>query len=175
MQLSPLQLLEYAVDSVEIRAVDGYDNAKRDPALVMPPQGMRMASDIGIAVLQEAASYSDFGLRFKLSVTAEPGTMLPYAVQVSMVGTVRMHDEPDRDKRQALALVNGISLLCGAARDVVAQITSRSRYGQMLLPTLNFAKLAEQQPHSVPASGKAIKAKARKSRDSHRKPKAVTA
>lgn len=154
MQLSPLQLLEYAIDRVEIRAIDGFDNSRRDPLLVMPPEGVRMGSEVGITVLQESEAFSDYGLKFTLTVSAEPPATLPYEVCVAMVGSVRMHGEPDRDKRQTLALVNGVSLLCGAVRDVVASVTSRARYGQMLLPTLNFAKLAEQasaSPRPVPA------------------------
>lgn len=159
MQLSPLQLMEYSFEGVSITPADGFDNAKRDPLLVFAPNGMKLQSEAGISILQETEAYSDYGLRFTLALSAKEDARTPYDVRVSVAGSVRMHGGGTQDQRQKLALVNGISLLCGVVRDLVASVTSRSRYGQMLLPTLNFAKLAEQQSAAVkPAPAKKAKA-----------------
>lgn len=172
MQLSPLQLLEYSLEGVSITPVDGFDNAKSDPLLAFAPEGMKLQSEAGISILREQEAYSDYGLRFTLALSAKEDASTPYDVRVSVAGSVRMHGGGTQDQRQKLALVNGISLLCGVVRDLVASVTSRSRYGQMLLPTLNFAKLAEQQHAAVsvapakkvkPATAKAASTKARPS------------
>jgi preprotein translocase subunit SecB len=144
MQLSPLQLLEYSLDGVSITPVDGFDNAKRDPLLVFAPNGMKLQSEVGMTLLQEHNDFSDYGLRLILALSPKEEAATPYEVRVGVVGSVRMHGGGTSEKRQKLALVNGISLLCGVVRDLVASVTSRSRHGQMLLPTLNFAKLADQ-------------------------------
>jgi preprotein translocase subunit SecB len=144
MQLSPLQLLEYSFDGVSITPVDGFDNSKRDPLLVFAPNDMKLQSEVGLAVLQEHKDLSDYGLRLILALGPKETVATPYEVRVSVVGSVRMQGGGTPEQRQKLALVNGISLLCGVVRDLVASVTSRSRYGQMLLPTLNFAKLADQ-------------------------------
>lgn len=152
MQLSPLQLMEYSFEGVSITPVDGFDNAKRDPSLVFTSDGMKLQSEAGIAVLKESEKHSDYGLRFTLVVSAKEGSAVPYEIRVCVAGGVRMHGGGTQEQRQNLALVNGISLLFGAVRDLVASVTSRSRYGQMLLPTLNFAKLAEQRVAAVGAA-----------------------
>ena len=157
MQLSPLQLMEYAFEGVSITPVDGFDNANRNPSLVFTSDGMKLQSEAGIAVSKESEKHSDYGLRFTLVVSAKEGSAIPYEIRVCVAGGVRMHGGGTQEQRQNLALVNGISLLFGAVRDLVASVTSRSRYGQMLLPTLNFAKLAEQH---VAAAGAATAQKA---------------
>jgi preprotein translocase subunit SecB len=173
MQLSPLQLMEYSLEGVSITPVDGFDNAKRDPLLVFAPDGMKLQSETGISILQEKEAYSDYGLRFTLALSAKEDARTPYDVRVSVVGSVRMHGGGTQDQRQKLALVNGISLLCGVVRDLVASVTSRSRYGQMLLPTLNFATLAEPQSVVVrPALAKKTKAAPSKARPGSARKKA---
>lgn len=157
MQLSPLQLMEYAFEGVSVTPVDGFDNAKRDPALVFTSNGMKLQSEAGIAVMNEGEKHSDYGLRFTLVVGAKEASAVPYDIRVTVAGGVRMHGGGTQEQRQNLALVNGTSLLFGAVRDLVASVTSRSRYGQLLLPTLNFSKLAEQRAAAVgaPTSQKA--------------------
>ncbi len=164
MQLSPLQLMEYSLDGVSITPVEGFDNAKRDPLLVFSPKGMTLHSEAGVAVLREKEDFSDYGLRFTLSLSTSEAAPTPYELRVSVAGSVRLHGGGTQEERQKLALVNGVSLLCGVVRDLVSSVTSRSRYGQMLLPTLNFSKLMEQQPAEAPAKkAKPAPAKARSS------------
>jgi preprotein translocase subunit SecB len=152
MQLSPLQLMEYSFEGVSITPVEGFDNAKRDPSLAFTSDGMKLQSEAGISVLKEGEKHSDYGLRFTLIVGAKEGSAVPYDIRVSVAGGVRLYGGGTQEERQKLALVNGISLLCGVVRDLVALVTSRSRHGQMLLPTLNFAKLAEQHVVAVSAA-----------------------
>ena len=156
MQLSPLQLLEYSLDGVSITPIDGFDNAKRDPWLVFSPNGMKLQSEVVFTVLQEHEKFSDYGLRLTLVLSPKEEAATPYEMRVSVVGSVRMHGGGSGDERRKLALVNGVSLLCGVGRERVASVTSRSRHGQMLLPTLNFAKLAE---HPLAGSSVATPAK----------------
>lgn len=157
MQLSPLQLLEYSFDGVSITPIDGFDNTQRDPLLVFSPNGMKLQSEVGFAVLQEQEGFSDYGLRLTMALSSTEEAATPYDVRVSVAGSVRMHGGGSREERQKLALVNGVSLLCGVVRDLVASVTSRSRHGQMLLPTLNFAKLAEH-----PMAGSTVTTPAKK-------------
>lgn len=159
MQLSPLQLMECVIEGVSIMPVDGFDNAQRDPSVVFALDGMQLQSEAGISALQETAPYSDYRLSFTLSLSTKAEAPTPYNVRVSVVGSVRMHGGGTQDQRQKLVLVNGVSLLCGVVRDLVASVTSRARYGQLLLPTLNFAKLAEAEPN-LPRKALAKKIKA---------------
>lgn len=156
MRLSPLQLLEYTFEGVSVAPVEGYEaDPKISPNLVFFPGKLAMSADTGLVLLTEEKSYSDFGLKLTLRVGPKEDKQAPYRVEVSVRGVVRMHltqSDGQAEERRVRALVNGVSLLYGVVREMVSGITSRSIHGQLLLPSLNFADLASQQPAAVQAS-----------------------
>lgn len=168
MQLSPLQLLEFAFEEVSVKPVLGFEGKRHEPGFVTAPGNLRMRADTGIALLAEHAKYSDFGLKLLLSVEPKDANSAPYEATVGVKGTFRMHqmdDMKDADERRTRALVNGVSILYGLVRDMVCTVTSRSIHGQMLLPTLNFSSLAAQGPELIEGAADARPAaKRRKSR-----------
>lgn len=153
MQLSPLQLMEYTFDGVSVIPVDGYvADPKFAPSLVFFPGKLAMSADTGLAVLDEQEKYTDYGVKLNLRVGPKEAAQAPYNIQVSVRGTVRMHltqDQGQAEERRVRALVNGASLLYGAVREMVSTITSRCAHGLLLLPSLSFQDLANQQPDSV--------------------------
>ena len=156
MKLSPLQLLDYAFDGVSVMPVDGYvADPKFPPALVFFPGKLAISAETGLQQLNEEKNYSDFKVLLKLRVGPKEGNQAPYQVQASINGVVRMHlsqADGQVDERRVRALVNGVSLLYGVIREMVSNITSRSVHGQLLLPSLSFADLANQPPDgSTPA------------------------
>jgi preprotein translocase subunit SecB len=162
VQLSPLQLLEYTFDGVSVTPVDGYvADPAFSPGLVFFPGKLAMSADTGHALLVEETSYSDYGVSLTLRVAPKEDAQAPYNIHVSVRGVVRMHlrqAEGQAEERRVLALVNGVSLLYGAVREMVSSVTSRSAHGPLLLPSLNFADLASHKsdqataPASVPSS-----------------------
>ena len=46
-----------------------------------------------------------------------------------------------QERKEQLALVNGFSVLYSAAREMLLNITARSAYGAVTLPTLSFVSL----------------------------------
>ena len=168
MQLSPLQLLEFAFEEVSIKTILRFEGKRHEPGFVTAPGDLRMRADTGIALLADHAKYSDFGLKLLLSVEPKEPNSAPYEANVGVRGTFRMHqmaDMKDGDDRRKRALVNGVSILYGLVRDMVCTVTSRSSHGQMLLPTLNFASLVNQSPESLgPASASPPAAQRRKAR-----------
>lgn len=147
MQLSPLQLLKYDFDGVSIKPIAEY---KADPdfssGLVFFPGKLSIAADTGYALIDEKDTYSDFGLKLGLRVGPKNDNDAPYVIDIRVQGVVRMHLTQSKtdlaEDRQQRAIVNGVSLLYGVAREMVSTITSRSIHGLMLLPALNFADLA---------------------------------
>jgi len=174
VQLSPLQLLEYTFEGISVSLTPGYDNTKRDPSAVVAPSNMTLESECGIADIQDKDAFSDYALKLVLKVAPSVQASAPYSLAVAVRGIFRMHrmkDEKDLPDRKNRALVNGISILYGVAREMVTTVTSRSAYGQMLLPTLNFTELAKTpaaasvtaQAKSAPVK-KPVKVRATKAR-----------
>ena len=165
MQLSPLQLLEYAFDGVSVVPVEGY---KADPAfapgLVFFPGKLAMSADTGLALLDEKEKYSDFGVKLTLRVGPKEDAQAPYNILISVRGVVRMHltqADGQAEERRVRALVNGASLLYGAVREIVSTITSRSAHGPMLLPSLSFADLATHKSDELAQAAISTSAKAK--------------
>lgn len=149
MQLSSLQLLEYTFDGISVMPIEGYvADPEFSTSLVFFPGKLALSADTGLALLTEEASYSDFGVRLTLRVGPKEDGLAPYQAQVSVRGVVRMHltqANGQAEERRVRALVNGVSLLYGAVREMVSNITSRSTHGQLLLPSLSFADLASHK------------------------------
>ena len=173
MQLSPLQLLKYTFDGVSVMPVDGYvADPNFPPELVFFPGKLAISAETGLQQLNEEKSYSDFTVLLKLRVGPKEGNQAPYQVQASISGVVRMHlsqADGQAEERRKRALVNGVSLLYGVIREMVSNITSRSVNGQLLLPSLSFADLANQPTDgntAAPAPGLTdAKRKIRKTRE----------
>lgn len=176
MHLSPLQLLEYTFDGISVMPVEGY---VADPAfpsgLVFFPGKLAMSAETGLVLLAEEPNYSDFGVKLTLRVAPKEDAQAPYNIQISVRGVVRMHlkqAEGQSEERRIRALVNGASLLYGAVREMVSNITSRSTHGPLLLPSLSFQDLAARKPDEVTAPALASSAPAKRKRPAARaKPK----
>lgn len=143
MQPSPLQLLQCSYESVNVTAVPDFDNTGRDPAFLMNPSGMRLSTETAVQDLEANAEFSDYAIRFVLAFEPKEINATPYRGELVLQAQVRMHGAKTPLDRKQLAVVNGVSLVYGMARDMVCTITARGLHGQMLLPTLNFRSLAE--------------------------------
>lgn len=153
MQLSPLQLLEYVFDGVSVQPVEGYKiDPEVSPNLVFFPGKLSISAEVGIDLLAEEPKYSDYGVSLALKVGPKSDELAPYEVHVTVKGLVRMHlvqADGQAEERRVRALVNGVSLLFGAVRELVVTITSRSVHGPFLLPSVSFADLASPKGEPV--------------------------
>ena len=74
-----------------------------------------------------------------------------YELELHVVGIVEVNGDMDKEKREAIAAVNGLSLLYGAAREMVLNITARAPHGPYCLASLNFAEVLKQaKPGPLP-------------------------
>lgn len=143
MQPSPLQLLQCSFESVNVTSVPDFDGDDRDPAFLMNPAGMKLSSETAVQDLETNAEFSDYAIRFVVAFEPKDANAIPYRGELVLQAQVRMHGAKSELDRKQLAVVNGVSLIYGIARDMVCTITGRGVHGQMLLPTLNFRSLAE--------------------------------
>lgn len=152
MQPSPLQLLQCSFESINVTSVPDFDNTDRDPAFLMNPSGMKLSTETAVQDLEANAEFSDYAIRFVLAFEPKDTNAIPYRGELILQAQVRMHGAKSPLDRKQLAVVNGVSLIYGTARDMVCTLTGRSVHGQMLLPTLNFRSLADsvQADHAEP-------------------------
>lgn len=144
MQPSPLQLLQCDFETVNVTANPDFNRARQDTAFAVPPQALRMSSATAVRDLECGDGWADYAIRFQLKFEPQESDTSPYRGELLLQAIVRMHGGATALERKQLAVVNGVSLIYGVARDMVCTVTSRSSHGQMLLPTLNFRALAQQ-------------------------------
>jgi hypothetical protein len=85
------------------------------------------------------------GVGFATGNEADKGPICPYMLDIQAIGVFTIADSVEEGKREQLVFECGAALVYGAIREMVANITSRSAFGRLMLPTPTFQGLYEQQ------------------------------
>jgi len=70
--------------------------------------------------------------------TPKPKENLPYAYSLQIIGFFEVHLKMPKANIEEIVKINGPAVLYGAAREIIAQTTSKGPWGPILLPTVNF-------------------------------------
>lgn len=144
LRLSPLQLREHGFTTVRVQAVAG-GSLSNQPSL-RP----------GISFERQAANPNQWRLALSLQLgSKDPTKAFAYEGEMEIHGLVEVTGKNvPEDRKEQLALVNGFSLLYSAAREMLLNITSRSKPGGVTLPTISFVTMVkeETEPKSPPQS-----------------------
>lgn len=133
LPLSPLQLKEHAFTTVHIAAVEG-GSPKAEPSLKPT-----------IWFEQVAANANQWRLVLTLQLgSQDPAKPFAYNAELAVQGLVQAMDALPHDRKEQLALVNGFSILFSAAREMLLNITARSVFGAMTLPTISFVSIVKE-------------------------------
>lgn len=155
MNKSALQLEHYTLSEISIKPNEGYVAREGVPYPSFNDADFNSAVEFGPASRDGAEPGSLWGIRLSLSCQAKEGGNFPYRFAVGIAGVLDGSGLPEAN-RSNLVLVNGTSLLYGALRDEVLRLTSRMDYGPLMLPTVQFAKLAEEAPHTEAVEAKSV-------------------
>lgn len=145
MQPSPLQLrvLKFIDTRVDSRIPPSLDKLGED----QPDYDFKSTTIISTIEHSPAEDSEDspiinFLVALRIELPDEGETPPPYVIDVKCVGyfTLLKDAFPDPIKRYDVAVVNGTSMLYGAIREKISELTSRSWYGNLLLPSANFQK-----------------------------------
>lgn len=93
-----------------------------------------------VADSEEGAQTTEFLVKLGVELPDDGENRPPYLVNIQCVGYFSIHHKafPEETKRIDAGVVNGASILYGMIREMVSNITARSWYGPMLLPSGNF-------------------------------------
>jgi preprotein translocase subunit SecB len=150
--LSPLQLKEHRFTHLRVTSIEG-GSPTAEPSL---------KPGIWYESVPNTADQWKLVLTLQLA-SADPAKPYAYEAEIKIQGLVQVKDGFMQAKKEQLALVNGLSILYSAAREMLLNITSRSAYGAVSLPTLSFVALVAQamkqkeqpQPQPQPAQAPA--------------------
>jgi len=71
-------------------------------------------------------------------VKSEPENPCPYNIDMKAVAIFSIDESVPPEKREPMVFENGLALVYGAIREMVSNITSRSAFGKLMLPTASF-------------------------------------
>lgn len=98
-------------------------------------------------------------LEIRLLPDPKPGKVSAYTGEISIEGVFRVNNESEDRSPEFAVLANAASILFGAVREMVLNITSRGPWPSLMLTTVSFieiAKNAAEQPKEVPSDVPAV-------------------
>jgi preprotein translocase subunit SecB len=129
MQLSPspLSIVAHEFREIQIKA------AEEDQ-----PKG-----SLGLNFNRKWGAIDNDPLNWILELTVEFGgdqveAKAPYAGLMRIEGIFKINKDYPEDKRDSLIRVTGASILYGACREMLANLTARSSHGMISLPSVSF-------------------------------------
>ncbi len=146
---SPLELLRHRIQRIRL-------DAHPQPA---PDAVFDLAASINVA------RHAEKPRQWKVTLDVEfgpqnPGCPTPYSGAISFVGEFDVKPQyPEGDVRR-LVEVTGVSMLYGACREAIANLTARAAHGMITLPSVSFFQSNDTQkkadhenaPPAVPAA-----------------------
>jgi preprotein translocase subunit SecB len=135
---SPLQLELLKFNMVSIEVDTEYAETIPDTNSDFDFDGVNFQTGIDVQRIEGRDKRDHFLNFLQFSITNEDGKKCPYKVHIVVAAVITVSESIPAAKRENLARVNGAALLFGAAREMVANITSRSAAGALMLPTVNF-------------------------------------
>lgn len=141
MRASKLQLEHYYLEEVYFALTDR--NGTEDTQDEIPLR----AEDVEVTV--EAGQNPDNELEwlFRLKVVLnDRDSKFPYRFTIQLAGFFNVSADYESEKREQLATINAPSLLYGAAREILATVSARSRVFSVFLPPVRFFGMTKEPP-----------------------------
>lgn len=147
---SPLQLKELTFLGINItpRQMGENETHSGQPFTF---DDVMIGEHIEVALIGEQPETDDqrlFAVKLRIIIANEEGKPAPYSIDMEVVGLFEVSDKIQKENREEMALINGCAVLYSAIRDQVHTYTSRSIYGSLILPTVNFLDRKKPKEHS---------------------------
>lgn len=137
MIVSPLSLDRYVFKRIEITAVERSEEA-----------GESTANQINatVASSRHQSEENRFMLTLEINLLEDPSSLLKpfYTGTLIIEGYFSISTHLPKEKWEELVIVNGTSLLFGAVREMVVNLTSRGPWPPVMLRTVGFADTARK-------------------------------
>ena len=155
MQLSPLQLdeIRFLSTRIEPRILPDLENPgeKYEPYQFHNTKFSCTIEHVNATESDESPE-TKFIVAMTITLPDEGESPPPYIIHIRCVGyfSILKSAFPDFTRRYDVGVVNGASLLYGSIREQISNITARSWYGPLILPTMSFQTYAPSNGDHVP-------------------------
>ena len=132
MKPSPLSLIDLSFISINVQTQSDFEESAHN----FDFDSVLFRCDIKFSEKKEAENTWWVGLEFGMKSSEEK--VVPYGLEISAVGLFEVHPDFPSERKERLAYENGAALVFSSIREMVINITSRSVYGPLQLPTTSF-------------------------------------
>lgn len=137
--MSPLQLKQLLFGRIHVEAIDSTRLPENTWAPNFDLSGVLIRTHIEVDPKEvDEAGFKKFVVAMILQIpnSDEDEVLAPYTIDVQAQALFEMAPMEDEEKRESLMKINGASVIISAIREQITQITARSIYGPLTLPTL---------------------------------------
>jgi preprotein translocase subunit SecB len=131
MKLSPLQLESYFLTELTFGANQEFN-----------PEKETKLAETDLSVVPEIQRIKDDQRRWQVTITvklqSKPEANSPYAFTLTLIGIVWTAPKLPEEGIEALIRTNGPTMVYGAAREMVRDITARGPFQPICLPSVSF-------------------------------------
>lgn len=140
VKISPLQLLRVAFEQVNISTCDSIDRVQDNWAPGFDFADVEIKTEVFLAIKDgQHEDPKDFMVSVHLYVdNSEAVKKTPYNFDIKAHGWFMLAPVFPVEKRESIMMINGGSMVIGAIREQILQVTSRSAYGPMTIPSLKL-------------------------------------
>lgn len=136
---APVQLINYRIKKLNYEIVKDFTDYDSDNALYS------IDVDYDIYSNDEDLNRFKVDLFLKLIPSVEKEMHLPYEIEIILEGLFLFERDLDDEEKGYHLNISCTSMLYGAARNIVHQLTGESNYGAISIPAIQFSKVAEQK------------------------------
>ena len=156
MQASPLQLEAYFLKDSKFSLSDDLRNL---------PETMAEMRGLDIKI-QDETDFNEaqqmWRSEVRVTATNKGKEKVPYTFDVTMIGFFRVHESYPKEHVELMAKTNAPALLYSAIREIVGNMTSRSPFPMIFLPSITFLRpgkeISKESKTRKPASKRKLAA-----------------
>lgn len=132
-----LEIDEYSIDGFSFQANADFDGEKES----------QTALDVDFNIGRATTGEPRFEVRLfiGLNQSNEQFVQSPYRLSLNVAGYFHFPDNTDKETIEKMISPNGLAILYGIARGTVAHMTGCSRFGKLVLPSVNFIELIQKK------------------------------
>ncbi|WP_338725912.1 hypothetical protein V8687_20215 [Shewanella baltica] len=146
MTHSPLQMKQLIFTKISVESNENIENADEIWAPTYDFDDVIIQTESITASKEgEEDDPRDYLVRIRVTISneIEESKASPYDIDIHAQAWFELDPIYDLGKRESIVSINGSSMVIGAIREMLTQLTARSIFGPMTLPSLRF-QLAEE-------------------------------
>ena len=129
LSASPLRILNHSFTSIQVDAVDAQE----------------ASGGISLTTRRFLRPHREHPRQFMVTLELKFGSqdeeqIAPYFGQIHIEGEFQVADSFPEERVEELVQVTGASILFGACREMLANLTARSTFGMISLPSVSFVE-----------------------------------